>query len=160
MAFDTPRWPYGYGTGTSSLGGQYIVRILKIPGTGVAVENGYGQLVIEMGVVGLLLWLLLGFWVCRCGWNVVKPLRGSPWFPLAFSIFWMVFLVFFPMGYASISFFQDFLVNAYFWLLLGILFRLRGLALSAQFAAVSKARAQSSAMASPVPRPRTIPGVI
>lgn len=133
-AFDTPRWPYGYGIGTASLGIQYVARILKAPSTGVAVENGYGQLVVEMGIIGLLLWIVLGVSICTAAWRVVKSLRGSPWFPLAFVIFWLVFLIFFPMGYNSLTFYQDFLVNAYLWILLGVLFRLPSIALSAQFA--------------------------
>jgi len=28
-AFDHPRWPYGYGTGTCTSGGQYVVRIMR-----------------------------------------------------------------------------------------------------------------------------------
>src|SRR5262245_36034023 len=150
-AFDTPRWPYGYGTGTASLGGQYISRILHIQGTGVAVENGYGQLAIEMGVVGLLLWLVLGFAVCASAWKLIKSLRGSPWFPLAFVIFWLMFLTFFPMGYNSVIFFQDFIVNAYLWFLLGVLFRLPKLALSAPFAPVVAAHAELASQASRQP---------
>jgi hypothetical protein len=133
-AFDTPRWMYGYGTGTASLGIQYVARILHAPNTGIAVENGYGQLVIEMGIVGLLLWLVLGVAVSISAWKIVKQLRGSAWFPIAFVIFWFIFMLFFPMGYNSLSFYQDFLVNAYFWILIGILFRLPTIALSAQFA--------------------------
>jgi hypothetical protein len=137
-AFTTPNWPYGYGTGTASLGIQYVARILHAPGTGVSVENGYGQLVIEMGIFGLLLWILLGLSICVSAWKIVKKLRGSPWFPLAFVIFWLVFLVFFPMGYNTISFYQDFLINTYVWILLGILFRLPTLTPSAQFALTAK----------------------
>ena len=133
-AFSTPRWPYGYGIGTASLGIQYVARILKAPNTGVSVENGYGQIVVEMGIVGLLLWIVLGLSVAASAWKVVKSLRGSPWFPLAFVIFWLVFLTFFPIGYNSLTFYQDFLVNAYLWILLGVLFRLPKIALSAQFA--------------------------
>jgi hypothetical protein len=140
-AFDTPRWMYGYGTGTASLGIQYVARIMHAPNTGIGVENGYGQLVVEMGVVGLLLWIILGAAVSLSAWKVVKQLRGSPWFPIAFVIFWFIFVLFFPMGYNSLLFYQDFLVNAYFWILIGILFRLPQLALSAQFAAET---AQSS----------------
>jgi hypothetical protein len=136
-ALTTPRWPYGYGTGTASLGIQYVARILRVPGTGIGVENGYGQLVIEMGVVGLLLWMLLGFSISVSAWRVVKTLRGSPWLPLAFVIFWLAFMIFFPMGYSSLAFYQDFLVNAYLWILLGVMFRLPKLALSAQFAPVA-----------------------
>ena len=134
-AFDTPRWTIGYGTGTASLGIQYVARILHVPQTGIQVENGYGQLVIEFGVVGLLLWILLGASILLSAWKIVLRLRGSPWFPMAFVIFWTAFLVFFPMGYSSLSFYQDFLVNAYFWILIGMLYRLPNLALSAQFAA-------------------------
>jgi hypothetical protein len=133
-AFDTPRWMYGYGTGTASLGIQYVARILHAPNTGIGVENGYGQLVVEMGILGLILWIALGAAISISAWRIVKRLRGSPWFPLAFVIFWFGFMVFFPMGYNSIIFYQDFLVNAYFWILIGILFRLPTLALSAQFA--------------------------
>lgn len=133
-AFDTPHWMYGYGTGTASLGIQYVSRILHEPSTGISVENGYGQLVIEMGIFGLALWVVLGFAITTSAWKVVKQLRGSPWFPVAFVIFWLAFLLFFPMGYNTVSFYQDFLVNAYFWILIGILYRLPSLALSAQFA--------------------------
>jgi hypothetical protein len=141
-AFDTPRWMYGYGTGTASLGIQYVARILHAPPTGIGVENGYGQLVVEMGVVGLLLWIVLGASVSLSAWKIVKQLRGSPWFPIAFVIFWFIFVLFFPMGYNSLSFYQDFLVNAYFWILIGILYRLPHVALSAQFAAETAQAAQ------------------
>ena len=141
-AFETPRWMYGYGTGTASLGIQYVARILHAPPTGIGVENGYGQLVVEMGIVGLLLWLILGAAACLSAWKIVKQLRGSPWFPIAFVIFWFIFVLFFPMGYNSLSFYQDFLVNAYFWILIGILYRLPHVALSAQFAAETAQAAQ------------------
>jgi len=151
-AFSTPRWAYGYGTGTASLGMQYIARLFKVQGTGVSVENGYGQLVIEMGVVGLLLWIITGAAISVSAWRVTKSLRGSPWFPLAFVIFWLAFMIFFPIGYNSLAFYQDFLVNTYIWLLLGILFRLPRLALSTQF---SEDQGQA---AQPVPV-RAVPGV-
>src|SRR5215467_12356874 len=76
QAFNTDRWVYGYGTGTASLGIQYVAHVLHVPGTGVTVENGYGQLVVELGIFGLLLWLALGFSVCRSAWRLVKHLRG------------------------------------------------------------------------------------
>jgi hypothetical protein len=145
-AFDTPRWPYGYGIGTASLGIQYVERILHAPSTRVRVESGYGQVVIEMGIVGLFLWIVLGASITISAWRVVKGLRGSPWFPLAFVIFWLAFLVFFPMGYTGLVFYQDFLVNAYLWILLGVLFRLPKLALSAQFALAASTPVKSPKM--------------
>jgi hypothetical protein len=129
-AFNTRCWIYGCGTGTASLGIQYVSRILHAPPTGIGVENGYGQLVIEFGVLGLLLWIVLGASIAMSAWKIVKRLRGSPWFPIAFVIFWFAFLVFFPMGYNSVSFYQDFLINSYFWVLVGILYRLPSLSVS------------------------------
>jgi hypothetical protein len=132
MAFDYPRWPYGYGTGTASLGIQYITRILGVPPMRIGVENGYGALVIEMGIVGLILWIIMSAAVVAAAWNVVRKLKGSPWFPLGFVIFWYAFLLLVPFTYMSMVNYQNFVLNAYFWVLLGILFRLPGIALSSQ----------------------------
>src|SRR5258706_490212 len=38
-AFDYPRWPYGYGIGTASLGVQYAARIRHAPPLNVGVES-------------------------------------------------------------------------------------------------------------------------
>jgi hypothetical protein len=131
-AFQYDRWPYGFGIGTASLGVQYVSRIMQIPPMGIGVENGYGGLIVEMGIGGLALWLILSSTIIYTSWKVVRKLKGSPWFPLGFMIFWYVFLLLFPMMFASLSAYQDFVLNAFLWLLLGILFRLPSLALSAQ----------------------------
>jgi hypothetical protein len=133
-AFDYPRWPYGYGIGTASLGVQYVSRIFHVPPMGVGVESGYGALVVELGIVGLLLFLILSVAVVHGAWRIVRQLKGTPWFPLAFVIFWYAFLLMVPMTFTGLASYQDFVMNAYLWLLLGILFRLPSIALSAQFA--------------------------
>jgi hypothetical protein len=122
-AFNYPRWPYGYGIGTASLGVQYVARIMQAEPMNLAVENGYGQLVIELGIVGLLLWILLAFAVTRSAWQAAKNLKGTVWFPIAFAIFWYVFLLVFPLSFYGFIAYQDFVMNAYLWLTLGILFR-------------------------------------
>ena len=134
-SFGYERWPYGYGIGTTSLGTQYVARFFhaKPPVTGV--ESGFGTLVVEMGIGGLLLWLVMSFAIILSAWRVVKQLRGSPWFPIGFMIFWYAGLLLIPITYAGMAPYQDFVMNAYLWLLLGILFRLPTLAASAQFAA-------------------------
>jgi len=132
FAFDYPRWPYGYGIGTNSLGGQYISRILHIQSPVTGVENGYGSLVVEMGIVGLALWLLWTVSLATSAWRVVRSSKGSPWFPLAFAIFWFAILLLFPMTYTGLAPYQNFVLNAYLWLLLGILFRLPTLAFDQQ----------------------------
>jgi hypothetical protein len=138
-AFDYDRWPYGYGIGTSGLGGQYVARIFHVKPVGVAVESGYGALVVELGIVGLLLWIVMSLAIVLSAWKVVRKLKGSPVFPLGFVIFWFAFFLLFPATFGGIQGYEDFLLNAYFWLLLGVLFRLPSLAPSAQFAANSPA---------------------
>lgn len=133
-AFDYPRWPYGYGIGTASLGVQYVTHVMHAPPMNVAVESGYGQLVIELGIAGLLLWILLASAITLSAWRAVKKLKGTVWFPLAFAIFWYAFLLVFPMAYYGFSSYQDFIMNAYFWLTLGILFQLSGFASNLQTA--------------------------
>jgi hypothetical protein len=145
-AFDYPLWPYGYGIGTSSLGVQYVAKIFHEPPTGVVVESGFGALVIELGIAGLILWLIMSFAIVLSAWRVVKKLKGSPWFPIAFVIFWYAFLLLLPMTFASLVAYEDFVMNSYLWLLLGILFRLPHLALSAEFAAHEKSLANSSGL--------------
>lgn len=131
-AFQYDRWPYGFGIGTASLGGQYVTRIMQVPPMGVGVENGYGTLIVEMGIGGLALWLVMTFVIIFTAWKEVRKLKGTPWFPLGFMIFWYAFLLLFPMTFAGMAAYQDFVFNAYLWLLIGILFRLPSIALSAQ----------------------------
>jgi len=136
-AFTYDRWPYGYGIGTTSLGNQYVSRFFHTKPPIVGVESGFGCLVVEFGVVGLILWLVMSFAVVRSAWKVVRLLKGSPWFPLGFMIFLYSVLLLFPITFAGIQPYQDFIMNAYLWLLLGILFRLPKLALDAQLAAAA-----------------------
>jgi hypothetical protein len=142
VAFTYDRWPYGYGIGTASLGGQYVARIFHVKPPDVGVESGYGTLVVEMGIGGLVLWLVMSLAITVSAWKVVKKLRGSPWFPLGFVIFWYALFLLFPATFGGMQAYEDFLFNAYFWLLLGVLFRLPTLALSAQFAANAPAQPQ------------------
>ena len=75
-AFDHPRWPYGYGIGTCTLGGQYVTRIMHAASMYIGVESGYGNLVLELGIVGLILWIVLGFSIAFSAWKVVNELAG------------------------------------------------------------------------------------
>jgi hypothetical protein len=128
LAFEHERWPYGYGIGTASLGVQYVVRIMHAAPMRIGVENGYGQLIVELGVAGLVLWIFLSVAISVSAWRVAKRLRGTPWFPLGFVIFWYAFTLLIPMSYIAFVNYQDYVLNAYLWILLGILFRLPQLA--------------------------------
>jgi len=126
-AFQYPDWPYGYGIGTSSLGLQYISRILHVPPVGISVESGFGALVLELGIVGLILYLISASAIVISAWSAALKLKGTPWFPLGFVIFWYAFLFLFPYLWGGFQSFQDFILNALLWFSLGILFRMQSL---------------------------------
>jgi O-antigen ligase len=138
LAFEYPKWPYGYGIGTSSLGVQYVARIMHAAPMRIGVENGYGQLILEIGILGLFLWIALITTISFSAWRAAKSLKGSPLFPIAFAIFWYAFLLAFPISFYGFIAYQDFVMNAYFWLLLGILFRLQVVAKTQEFYRIGK----------------------
>ena len=67
-------------------------------------------------------------------WKVVKKLRALPRFPVAFSIFLYATVLLMSMTFTSMVAYEDFVINAYFGLMLGMLFPLSTLPLSSQFA--------------------------
>jgi hypothetical protein len=123
-AFSYPHWPLGYGTGTSSLGVEYLTSVFRLPTTGAAVESGYGALVVEMGLPGLLSWLAWTVSLTWAAWKVVRGLRGSALFPVGFAMFWFIFILLFPLTYGGMQPYQNFIFNVFLWLLVGVLFRL------------------------------------
>jgi hypothetical protein len=142
-AFLDGYWPVGHGTGASSLGVQYVAHLLNEPVPVYTVESGYGVLVMEMGILGPILWL---FWVSVMlwhGWKIVRDLRETVYFPLGFAIWWNALVALVLLMYLGMAAYQNFVNNAYLWLLIGVLFRLPKLA----------------EMPQPVPIPRHLRGV-
>jgi hypothetical protein len=131
-AFDRPRWPIGYGTGTASLGTQYVSKLLGQPPPDIWIENGWGVLILEMGILGPILWLIWTGALLVAAWGVVRQLRQTVYFPLALAFFWYLFLLLGPFTYAGMSPYQNYVMNAYCWILVGVLFRLPHLARSEQ----------------------------
>jgi hypothetical protein len=127
-AFDHDRWIAGYGTGTASLGMQYVTRIVGGTIPEVGVENGYGNLLVEMGVLGPILWLFWVFALLASGWKVVKQLRETVYFPLAFAIWWYAVVLLLMLVHFGLPAYQNYVNNAYLWLLVGVLYRLPKLA--------------------------------
>lgn len=117
-------WVVGSGTGTASLGTQYVSNLLGQPPPNNWVEDGFGDLIVEMGILAPILWLLWsGALVLGC-WKVVRRLRSTRFFPLALVIAWYVFLVSLPLTYGALSVYQDYICCIYMWLMIGILYRL------------------------------------
>ncbi len=106
---------------------QYVSRLLGGVEPPRGVESGFGTLVVETGVLGLVLWMFWTFHLLRAGWRVLRQLRETPLFPLGFSILWFAFLVLQPFMTVSIQCYQNFVYNAYLWVMIGVLFRLPAL---------------------------------
>jgi hypothetical protein len=127
-ALQFPDWPYGYGVGTASLGVQYLSMLLAAPPSPVPpLENGYATLLLEFGILGLVLWLIWTLAFIISGWRAVRSLAKTRLFPVGFSIWFFAFILLLPFTYGGIAPYQNFVLNAYLWLFVGILFRLPSL---------------------------------
>lgn len=140
QAFDGPNWMLGNGIGTTSLGGQYVAKLLGRPPLNIWVEEGYGQLIVEMGIVAPFLWILWTASLLYYSWKVVRRLRDTRLFPIAFAIVWYAFMVLYVFTYAGLTAYQNYVSNAYLWLLIGILFRLPDLLVNAPVSVVVSPR--------------------
>jgi hypothetical protein len=123
-SFSRPNWVLGNGIGTASLGVQYVAKFTGQQLPQLWVEEGYGVLIVEMGIVAPVLWILWTGALLYHSWHVVRRLRQTRFFPFAFAIFWFAFLLLYPMTFGGLSAYQNYTNNIYFWLLLGMLFRL------------------------------------
>jgi hypothetical protein len=130
-AFATPNWVTGNGIGTATLGGQYVAKLLGKRSNVVGVEEGYGQLIIEMGIIAPFLWILWTAALLYCSWKVVRSLRDTRLFPIAFAIIWYAFVLLYVFTFAGLAAYENYISNVYLWLLIGILFRLPDVLVSA-----------------------------
>jgi len=123
-AFDNPHWVVGNGIGTASLGVQYVTRILGAPLPQIGVESGFGVVILELGIVGVFFWVLWTLHVVFSSLNVARTLKQTPYFPVAIAIAWFAFILLILDTFGGFQAFENYINNAYLWLLLGILFRL------------------------------------
>ncbi|MGH9830385.1 MAG: hypothetical protein ACREDR_44835, partial [Blastocatellia bacterium] len=94
------------------------------------VEEGYGQLIVEMGILSPFLWI---FWTAALlwsSWKVVRMLKHTRLFPVGIAIFWYAFVLLYPLTYATLDVYHNYVNNAFLWILVGILFRLPELAVN------------------------------
>jgi hypothetical protein len=133
----------GHGTGLSSLGMDYVARFFDVPLPQFNVESGYGGLIVEMGIFGVILWFLWVSVLLWQGWKVVRALRQTVYFPIGFAIWWYCVVDLVLLMYFGLQAYQNFVNNAYLWLFVGVLYRLPKLA----------------EMPQPVPIPKHLRGV-
>jgi hypothetical protein len=122
--FNQPNWLVGNGIGTASLGRQYVSKLIGQRPPAIGTEEGYGALIVEMGIVAPFLWILWTAALLYCCWRIVRRLRQTRLFPIALAISWYAFVLLYPFTFASLAPYQNYICNAYLWLLVGILFRL------------------------------------
>jgi hypothetical protein len=124
LAFTNPNWIIGNGIGTASLGTQYVAKIIGKRSPDISVEEGFGLLIIEMGILAPFLWIAWSAALLYYSWKTAMGLRETRLFPIAFAIFWYAFLLLYPMTFGSLSAFENYVCNLYLWLLVGVLFKL------------------------------------
>ena len=132
-AFTAPNWVLGNGIGLASLGRQYVSKILRQPAPELWMEEGFGVLIVELGIVAPFLWLLWSGALLYFSWKVVRRLRETRLFPVGFAIFWYTMLMLLFHTWGGLSIYQNYVNNAYLWLLVGVLFRLPDLLGKADF---------------------------
>jgi len=116
----------GQGTGAESVGKQYF-----FSGSGgrstvgqYQVESGYGSLTVEWGIIGLVLWVIwVVRWLARALMST-RMTRAGPRRSVGGILVAYLFLFLVVQFYAGIAIFQNYIGNAFFWLLSGVVFAL------------------------------------
>ena len=138
QAFERPNWAIGNGIGTATLGTQYVQKLTGTPAPQISVEEGYGTLIVEMGIIAPFLWILWTGSLLYSSWGVIRNLRKTRYFPIGLAIGWYCFVLLFLWTYGSLVAYENYVCNIFLWLLVGILFRLPDLALEASFEAIKQ----------------------
>ena len=123
VALENPHWVIGNGLGTTSLGTQYVDKLLGTQPM-YGVEEGFGTMIVEMGILAPFLWILWSAALLYYLWKVVRDLRGTRLFPIGFALLWWTFLVLYPLTYLTIAVYENYVCNIYLWIFVGIVFRL------------------------------------
>jgi len=140
LAFTNPNWVWGNGTGIASLGTQYVAKILGTNPPDTWVEEGYGVLILEMGILAPFLWIFWTTAMLISMWRTLLKMRETRYFPLAFVIFWYALFLLVFLTFQGLATYQNYVGNAYLWLFVGIFYRLPDLLARSQMQVVSPGR--------------------
>jgi hypothetical protein len=117
--------PMGHGTGTASLGLQYVMQASpQYAGNLYHIEGGYAAVLWEWGVVGLVLWV---WWSGLLMLHLLRKITSLVatqyyWFSVVTAV--CLFIIIFPWFSMGMQIYQNYLTQAFFWFLVGVLFRL------------------------------------
>ena len=115
----------GHGTGTNSLGRQYLYNMTDFyspAGSSMSgVEMGYGALVWEWGLVGLAIWIWWGLSLMRQSLRITLALAGTRFFWLAATISYLLFSIIFLWLFLGLQVYQNYVTAAFVWFLAGVL---------------------------------------
>jgi hypothetical protein len=102
-----------------------VTLILHAPIIYISVKRGFDNVVVKLGIVGLILWVEMGLSSPISPWKVVKKVKTTPWFPLASVTILAPLLLFFQV--TSLDFYarRDFVIRAYVRPWTDILYRLQ-----------------------------------
>jgi hypothetical protein len=123
----------GQGTGSESLGKQYLYGDSEgAPAGSYQVEGGYASIAVEWGAVGLALWTLWTLaWLYR-QWRCIRAAPSGKLRAMGLVLWgWMIFFLIIGF-FGGLQGYQNYIPNAYFWLLSGVIFGLPQLAASAE----------------------------
>ena len=114
----------GRGAGTHSVGLQYLLggSANSVKAVGYEVESGWGAVAIELGKIGLALWVIWSIVWSRRLMASLKALRGQPDAQAALPLVAYVLLALFVLFFTGYQSFQNYIVNANIWLMSGIVF--------------------------------------
>jgi hypothetical protein len=122
----------GHGTGTNSLGRQYLygaddLYMPDAPWMG-GVEMGYGAIVWEWGIIGLAIWLWWVLRLVRRSLGITMSLAGTRFYWLAVMISYYAFSILVLWLFLGLQVYQNYITAVFLWFLVGILARLPKLA--------------------------------
>jgi hypothetical protein len=92
-AIEQGGWVFGHGIGTASLGVQYVSRWLGQRPPAIGVESGFGNILLEYGLLGLILWFVWTAALLISVWRIVRKVRQTAYFRVAFAFFCCAFLL-------------------------------------------------------------------
>ena len=116
--------------------------ILHAPIIYISFERGFDNVVVELGIVGLILWLEMGLSSPLPPWKVVKKVKATPWFPLASVTILSPFMLFLHVTSLNSYARWDFVVGAYVRPWTDILYRLQMFQKAVELALVEAAPRQ------------------